>query len=481
VSSTINDTVASWAHNEVVISPFSLALLLVTWIVVAWSGATLAEEATSKYVRRSDNDTVIVFVHGVLGDGVSTWTNENGAYWPDLLKKDHTFDGADIYVVSYPTGLWATLSIDELAENMRTTLIADGITAYKKIIFLSHSMGGLVTRAYLLKYPDVAARTAFAYFFSSPTTGAELASLALYILKNAQISQMKSMDAADYLANLYRQWVDAGFAFPSYCAYEKRNQIVSMASAAALCTGWVDPIDTDHVNIVKPANESSMAYKSFKAAYMKVFKKAGHSADDDLRLNFYFDFGQQDALKISYIFRNLQAQSVFVRDFRLVELVGHNDDIENQDSVGLCTSEAAKQKLMILSVVHALPLPGGQALRLPFDRVGNDALTAAIYEPIQSTVDDMPAKDPISIDGGKNKIVVVTFRPNRQHLKQTSNFFVFCPVLNTIDTSGRLASAMCQGFSQALINGGTATKEQGPPGQFRILPQTTALACPLAD
>ena len=117
-------------------------------------------------------------------------------------------------------------------------------------------MGGLVTRAYLLKYPDVAARTAFAYFFSSPTTGAELASLALYILKNAQISQMKSMDAADYLANLYRQWVDAGFAFPSYCAYEKRNQIVSMASAAALFTGWVDPIDTDHVNIVKPANES---------------------------------------------------------------------------------------------------------------------------------------------------------------------------------------------------------------------------------
>ena len=65
-----------------------------------------------------------------------------------------------------------------------------------------------------------------------------------------------------------------------------------------------------------------MAYKSFKAAYMKVFKKAGHSADDDLRLNFYFDFGQQDALKISYIFRNLQAQSVFVRDFRLVELSG---------------------------------------------------------------------------------------------------------------------------------------------------------------
>ena len=480
VSDTNEVLFANWARTRI-ICPFSLFLFLVTWIVVAWSGASLAEEAASKYVRRSKTDTVIVFVHGVLGDGVSTWTNESGAYWPQLLTKDHTFDGADVYVFSYSTGLWATLSIDELAENMRTTLIADGVTAYKKIIFLSHSMGGLVTRAYLLKYPDVAARTAFAYFFSSPTTGAELASLAQYILKNAQISQMKSMDAGDYLANLYRQWVDAGFAFPSYCAYEKRNQIVSMASAGALCTGWIDPIDTDHINIVKPANEGSMSYKSFKAAYMNVFKKAHRSTDDDLRLNFYFDFSQPDVVKVSYIFRNLQTQSVLVRDFRLAELVGHSDDIENQDSVGLCIDEAAKQKLMMLSLLHALPLPGGQALRLPFDRVGNDALTAAIYEPIQSTVDDMPAKDPISIDGGKNKIVVVTFKPNRQHLKETSNFFVFCPILSTIDTSGQLASAVCQGFSQALINGRTATKEQGPPGQFRILPQTTALACPLAD
>jgi len=36
-----------------------------------------------------------------------------------MLTTDHTFDGADIFVYSYPTGFWATLSIDELAENMR--------------------------------------------------------------------------------------------------------------------------------------------------------------------------------------------------------------------------------------------------------------------------------------------------------------------------------------------------------------------------
>ena len=82
-----------------------------------------------------------------------------------MLTTDQTFDGADIFVYSYPTGFWATLSIDELAENMRSVLIADGVSNYQKIVFLSHSMGGLVTRAYLLKNRDVAEHTIFTYFF----------------------------------------------------------------------------------------------------------------------------------------------------------------------------------------------------------------------------------------------------------------------------------------------------------------------------
>jgi hypothetical protein len=74
----------------------------------------------SRYIRKSSGaDTVIVFVHGIMGDGVSTWTSESESYWPTMLTMDHTFDGGDIFVYSYPTGFWAALSIDELAENMR--------------------------------------------------------------------------------------------------------------------------------------------------------------------------------------------------------------------------------------------------------------------------------------------------------------------------------------------------------------------------
>jgi hypothetical protein len=44
-----------------------------------------------------DKDRVIVFVNGIFGDAVSTWMNNDCAYWPALLAADHAFDDADIY------------------------------------------------------------------------------------------------------------------------------------------------------------------------------------------------------------------------------------------------------------------------------------------------------------------------------------------------------------------------------------------------
>jgi pimeloyl-ACP methyl ester carboxylesterase len=75
------------------------------------------------------------------------------------LKSDHTFDNSDIFVYSYRSDVRATLSIDELTDNMRAALGAYGVLNHSKIIFLSHSMGGIVTRAFLLKYKTIADKT----------------------------------------------------------------------------------------------------------------------------------------------------------------------------------------------------------------------------------------------------------------------------------------------------------------------------------
>jgi pimeloyl-ACP methyl ester carboxylesterase len=281
-------------------------------------------EPSSRYVREiSGAATAIVFVHGVLGDGKSTWTNA-AAYWPDMMKDDPAFDGASIYVYSYPTRLWANLSIDELAENMRLRLGADGVASYKRVIFLSHSMGGLVTRAYLLKNRDMATRTSFAYFYSTPTAGAQIAAIASLISSNPQFSKMKPMNAEDYLGDLLRQWLSAEFKFPSYCAYEKQNTyglaVVTFQSASALCTRALDPIDADHITIVKPADRRSLSYEAFKAAYRREMA-AFFSGDKLLR------FEVQDIKQVKEtigISPTMDGRRVYCDSVRLTLLLAHN-------------------------------------------------------------------------------------------------------------------------------------------------------------
>jgi len=223
---------------------------------------------------------VIVFVHGVLGDARATWSNGN-AYWPALLTGDNTFDGQDIYVFGYPsTKFGKTFSIDELAENLRLVLSTDGVMQYKQLTFVSHSMGGLVTRAFLLKYQSqVVAKIRFLYFFATPTTGSPYAALAKLVSRNPQFGQMYPMDADSYLGPLQSNWLAANLKLRSYCAYETQailgQIIVERQSATNLCTERLDPIDASHIDIVKPVNVNSTAYRALKMAFMET---ASHEA-----------------------------------------------------------------------------------------------------------------------------------------------------------------------------------------------------------
>lgn len=232
----------------------------------------------SRYIRNEEpNKTkVIVFVHGVTGDANTTWTNEEtNAYWPSMVKEDPAFHKANVYVFQYPsppTG--KSLSVDELAEVMRRRLEADGVLKYPELIFLSHSMGGLVTRAFLLRYRDQAAKVKMAYFFATPTEGSPYAQLARLVSKNTQFKSMYPMESDNYLADLQRDWLAARFGIRSFCAYEGKELygllIVDQASATNLCNERLDPIAENHINIVKPADAKDDRYIAFKTAYTIV-------------------------------------------------------------------------------------------------------------------------------------------------------------------------------------------------------------------
>jgi triacylglycerol esterase/lipase EstA (alpha/beta hydrolase family) len=249
---------------------------IISGIILMLAPVLASAQSGSRYIKQAQGDqSVIVFVHGIFGDSVSTWTNRNGAYWPSLLASDPFFSPYDVYVYEFASRFVGTgFSIDEIAENMRLTLDTDHVSDYKEIIFVSHSMGGLITRAYLNKNRAVADRVQLAYFYSTPTTGSELASIASLVSTNPQIAKMKPTQSDEYLADLQRQWLANNFQIPSFCAYEKQStygvKIVTQASASNLCNRRLDPIDSDHMGIVKPADTRDTPYLALKVAIQQT-------------------------------------------------------------------------------------------------------------------------------------------------------------------------------------------------------------------
>lgn len=236
------------------------------------------------YCRGPEKDRVIVFVNGIFGDAVDTWSN-NGVYWPALLASDPIFSEADIYVHSFDSPKITTAeNIDELASRMGDYLDNDGIfQKHKQVVFLCHSMGGLVTRAYLLKARPNPSAVPMIYFFATPTAGANVAGIASHLSANPQLKYMLPMKDEGYVGDLQNAWLrtsdDPKLNYPSqiasFCAYEKLDtwgfRIVERESATNLCNRETRAALKDHLEIVKPAGYNEEPYIYFKAAYMHTF------------------------------------------------------------------------------------------------------------------------------------------------------------------------------------------------------------------
>jgi pimeloyl-ACP methyl ester carboxylesterase len=229
----------------------------------------------SHYIRHVGNDAVIVFVHGVVGDATATWTNtETNAYWPALLAKDDTFRDVDVYVHEYNSPyMTSTYSIDQVIEYTRLIFDKDEVfTKHRSVIFICHSMGGLVVRGYLKRYQDKAAQVPLIYFFSTPTAGAHIANLASLLSKNPQLKGMLPADSGSFVSSLQHDWRALNVHPVSKCAYELKDtfgiRVVDEQSATALCDGPVDAINANHLDIVKPKDIADLPYVAFRQAFL---------------------------------------------------------------------------------------------------------------------------------------------------------------------------------------------------------------------
>ena len=246
-----------------------------------------AQERIGLVRNNNENARLIVFVHGYGSNGEKAWTNqESGVFWPDLVAQDNDFIDYDIFVFDYFTKLNAGEQ-QASVHGIRSQLQVDmGLLDYGEIVFIGHSMGGIIIRDLLNRDDDIASRTTAIVTYASPYEGSIIVSLATYLVtRNPQPLDLVDVKNS-YLKNLETKWLYSNKGIPLFCAYELEETygfiVVTQSSATRNCWAPHYAIQSDHSGVVKPADVDSMPHKFLRGALRKI---AG--ADEDVPQEYF--------------------------------------------------------------------------------------------------------------------------------------------------------------------------------------------------
>ena len=136
------------------------------------------------WIRRPTSNCTVVFVHGILSNSEDCWKNKTtNANWLDLLKDEQEFKAVGIYAYSYQTSFFSgTYSLNDVVDDIRERLLNSGevIANQKRLVFVCHSMGGIVVRKFLVDYwadlRDLQIKIGL-FLVASPSLGSDYANL----------------------------------------------------------------------------------------------------------------------------------------------------------------------------------------------------------------------------------------------------------------------------------------------------------------
>ncbi|RJT27260.1 alpha/beta fold hydrolase [Mesorhizobium waimense] len=126
-----------------------------------------------------DATTSVVFVHGILSSGEACWRHSNGTFWPDLLACDESIKGTGVYVFTYKTGFFSgTYRLGDVVDALKEHMRLDGVINSRRIVFVCHSMGGIVARRLVVQRATelIESGTSIGLFLvASPSVGSSYA------------------------------------------------------------------------------------------------------------------------------------------------------------------------------------------------------------------------------------------------------------------------------------------------------------------
>ncbi|WP_231996341.1 hypothetical protein [Mycobacterium scrofulaceum] len=216
-------------------------------------------------------DSVVVFVHGLNGDGYLTWGE-----FPKRMFESTYGVTPDVAVFDYFSGrrryLRVRPSVPQVAEELARCIVElQGI--YDQVFLIAHSLGGLIAkdavRIYLQQYsqePDSVKRLAGLLHFASPLKGSKWA---VRFAWPAVIEIRYLWRGAKYQSDIHEFFdsnVDTtdldrrgnrAYMLPIYAAYGEHDCVVGRKSATyGVFHKQRHPFSTGHSKIVKPTTAS---------------------------------------------------------------------------------------------------------------------------------------------------------------------------------------------------------------------------------
>ncbi len=235
------------------------------------------------------SDVALVFVHGIFGDTLGTWANSsNGKHFYDLVAADPRLGPrVDIFAFGFPSTMLkqGSFTIEEAANRLANDLQYYGVLTYPRIVFVAHSMGGLVTLQTLLTHRELLPQVPLLVFLATPQEGAQITRIARQLLDNPALDEMLPADHNSYLQVINDQWRSIpNDQLPHIaCAFEKLPiagiMIVPWSSATRFCDGSATAVLADHIDIVKPPDTNSDSYITLANALQKYAFPAAAGAD----------------------------------------------------------------------------------------------------------------------------------------------------------------------------------------------------------
>jgi predicted alpha/beta hydrolase family esterase len=229
---------------------------------------TLTKLYAQKLPARAKGKNLILFIHGLGGDPIGTWEQ-----FPDLLHQSAQIKSDYDYAhYSYPTDWGRTLKFWK-KSNPRIEILADALKteienrhhSYANVVFICHSLGGLIARKHIaneVRKHGRCTKVKGILLFATPNKGSDLANLAGII--DWRLPQIKQLcKNSEFINTLNREWAELKIEEKVRVKYVLGGQdnVVDENSARSHWTANFETIASgEHVSIVKPKSIDDSAF-----------------------------------------------------------------------------------------------------------------------------------------------------------------------------------------------------------------------------